>query len=128
MGALICLSFFAGLGWGLTDNEGVLYAMVVGGLLLFLGLPLLQLLALGFTLFILAVGWSGQSIPRIQFGQLGRIAIGSTVGTLPLPANEITYSQPSRPGRSFAQQRLETWLDEIAWPYQPIPEAGADGV
>ncbi len=45
------------------------------------------------------------------------------VGTLPLSAHEIAYSQPSRSGRSFAQQRLETWLDEIDWPYAETPGA-----
>ena len=38
-------------------------------------------------------------------------------GTPPLHADEITYSQPSRPGRAFAQQRLEAWIDAITWPY-----------
>ena len=39
------------------------------------------------------------------------------VGTLPLPATEIIYSQPSKPGRLFSQQRLEAWIDGINWPY-----------
>lgn len=39
------------------------------------------------------------------------------VGTPPLPADQIIYSQPSRPGRSFSQQRLESWIDDITWPY-----------
>ena len=51
----------------------------------------------------------------------------TNVGTLPLPGHQITYSQPSRPGRSFAQQRLETWLDGITWPYPQPPAAGAAG-
>jgi hypothetical protein len=41
----------------------------------------------------------------------------TNVGTLPLPAAQITYSQPSRSGRSVAQRRLEDWLDGITWPY-----------
>jgi hypothetical protein len=37
---------------------------------------------------------------------------------------EITYTQPSPAGISFGQQRLETWIDAIAWPYQqPSAEA-----
>lgn len=40
------------------------------------------------------------------------------IGSPPLPADEITYSRPSRPGRQFAQQRLESWINEIAWPYE----------
>ena len=47
----------------------------------------------------------------------------TNVGTPPLPATEITYSQPSRSGRSFAQKQLETWIDGISWPYQPVPPA-----
>jgi len=39
------------------------------------------------------------------------------VGTPPLAANRITYSQPSRSGRAAGQQRLEDWLDAIRWPY-----------
>jgi hypothetical protein len=39
------------------------------------------------------------------------------VGTPPLPADQVTYSQPSRPGRQFGQQKLEDWLDGIDWPY-----------
>jgi len=44
------------------------------------------------------------------------------VGTLPLPAHEIGYSQPSKSGRAFGKRRLETWLDGIDWPY-PHPPA-----
>src|SRR5271165_6375409 len=47
-------------------------------------------------------------------------------GTLPLPAGEITYSQLSRFGRSFAQQRLETWIDGIGWPYTALPTDPAE--
>lgn len=39
------------------------------------------------------------------------------VGAPPLAADQIIYSQPSRSGRSFSQQRLETWIDDINWPY-----------
>jgi hypothetical protein len=39
------------------------------------------------------------------------------VGTPPLPAAEITFSQPSRSGRAFGQQNLEAWIDEVVWPY-----------
>lgn len=46
----------------------------------------------------------------------------SNVGTQPLAAKGITYSQPSRPGRAFGQQRLEDWSDEIAWPYPAPPD------
>jgi hypothetical protein len=43
------------------------------------------------------------------------------VGTPPLLANQITYSQPSRPGQNFGQQNLEGWVDGIPWPYAPPP-------
>ncbi len=43
------------------------------------------------------------------------------VGTLPQLSPEITFSQPSRPGRAFGKQQLDTWLDAIAWPYNTIP-------
>jgi hypothetical protein len=43
------------------------------------------------------------------------------VGALPLPANQISFAQPSKSGRAFAQQRLEDWLDGVAWPYADSP-------
>jgi hypothetical protein len=51
----------------------------------------------------------------------------TNVGTPPLPAGQITYSPPSRSGLSFARQRLETWIDGIAWPYQQPPATQAAG-
>jgi hypothetical protein len=51
----------------------------------------------------------------------------TNVGTPPLAAGQITYSQPSRPGRSFARQRLETWIDGITWPrYRSLSAEAAD--
>lgn len=47
----------------------------------------------------------------------------TNVGAPPLPAAQITYSQPSRSGRAFAQQRLEAWIDDVTWPYQQPPPA-----
>jgi hypothetical protein len=47
------------------------------------------------------------------------------VGTPPLAADRITYSQPSRSGRVFGQQNLEAWIDGITWPYPGPPPAGA---
>ena len=41
------------------------------------------------------------------------------VGTPPLPAAEMTFSQPSRSGRAFGKQPLDAWLDAITWPYAP---------
>jgi hypothetical protein len=41
----------------------------------------------------------------------------TNTGTPPLPANQITFSQPSRAGRAFGLQNLQTWLDGITWPY-----------
>jgi hypothetical protein len=49
----------------------------------------------------------------------------TNVGTLPLSGGQITYSQPSPGGCSFGQQRLETWIDEIPWPYQQPSTEGA---
>jgi hypothetical protein len=47
------------------------------------------------------------------------------VGTLPLPADQITYSPPSRSGLVFGRQNLEAWIDGITWPYPgPPPAAG----
>jgi hypothetical protein len=43
----------------------------------------------------------------------------TNVGTPPLAGQNVTYSQPSRPGRSFGQRRLENWLDDVTWPYLP---------
>jgi hypothetical protein len=42
----------------------------------------------------------------------------TNVGTPPLPADQITYSQPSKSGQAFAQRSLEAWIDGIAWPYE----------
>src|SRR5262249_53704736 len=39
------------------------------------------------------------------------------VGTQPLPANDIHFTQPSETGRSFGLQNLIDWIDEIEWPY-----------
>jgi hypothetical protein len=52
---------------------------------------------------------------------------GTGVGTPPLPAVAITYSQPSRSGRAFGQQALEVWIDTVAWPYPPPTGPGAAG-
>lgn len=41
----------------------------------------------------------------------------TNVGTPPLGAAQITYSQPSRSGQSFAMERLQDWIDGVAWPY-----------
>jgi hypothetical protein len=50
------------------------------------------------------------------------------VGTPPLPAGGITYSQPSRSGRVFGQGRLEAWIDGVTWPYPPpAPAVGPAG-
>jgi len=47
----------------------------------------------------------------------------SGVGMLPLPSDQITFSQPSRAGRAFAKQQLDAWLDAITWPYDAPPAA-----
>jgi hypothetical protein len=47
----------------------------------------------------------------------------TNIGTLPLPSDQITFSQPSRSGRAFGKQQLEAWLDAITWPY-PQPPVG----
>jgi hypothetical protein len=49
----------------------------------------------------------------------------TNVGTPPLAAGEITYSQPSRAGRAFGQGQLVDWIDAIAWPYPP-PASSAE--
>lgn len=50
----------------------------------------------------------------------------TNVGTPPLPAEQITFSQPSRSGRAFGKQQLDAWLDAITWPYD-APTSGAAG-
>jgi hypothetical protein len=42
----------------------------------------------------------------------------TNVGTPPVPADQITYSVPSKSGRDFGLERLEAWIDGIPWPYQ----------
>lgn len=39
------------------------------------------------------------------------------IGNPPLPANQITYSQPSRAGQAFGMQNLRQWVDGSVWPY-----------
>jgi hypothetical protein len=51
----------------------------------------------------------------------------TAVGTLPLAAGQIIYSQPSKSGRAFARRRLEAWIDGIPWPYQQPPTVPAAG-
>jgi hypothetical protein len=41
------------------------------------------------------------------------------VGTPPLPATQITFSQPSRSGQMFGLQNLRDWIDGVGWPYAP---------
>ena len=41
----------------------------------------------------------------------------TTTGTLPLPAAQITYSQPSKTGRAFGKANLQAWIDSVTWPY-----------
>jgi hypothetical protein len=45
----------------------------------------------------------------------------TAVGTPPLPAGQITFSRPSRPGMAFGRGRLENWIDGVTWPYAPLP-------
>jgi hypothetical protein len=49
----------------------------------------------------------------------------ANVGSPALPADEIDYSPPSRPGEAMSQQRLASWLDGIEWPYAPQDDAAA---
>jgi hypothetical protein len=52
----------------------------------------------------------------------------TNTGMLPLPAAQITYSQPSKSARGFGRRRLEDWIDGITWPYAPpTPPTGAAG-
>jgi hypothetical protein len=45
----------------------------------------------------------------------------TNVGTPPLPADQIIFSQASRSGRAFGRQNLRAWIDGITWPYPPPP-------
>jgi hypothetical protein len=48
----------------------------------------------------------------------------TNVGSPPLPANQITFTQAD--DRSFGRQNLIDWLDGVPWPYAPPPPpAGA---
>jgi hypothetical protein len=47
------------------------------------------------------------------------------VGTPPLVADEVTFSQPSLSGQAFGLQRLRAWLDQVPWPYQQPSAEGA---
>ena len=42
-------------------------------------------------------------------------------GTPPLPAGQITYSQPSRSGQAFGLRNLRAWIDGVPWPYAGPP-------
>ncbi len=39
------------------------------------------------------------------------------VGTPPLPADDVNYSQPSASGRKCGLQNLKDWIDGVTWPY-----------
>jgi len=39
------------------------------------------------------------------------------VGTPLLPANDVTFSQPSEAGRKCGLRNLMDWLDGVTWPY-----------
>lgn len=51
----------------------------------------------------------------------------TNVGTPPLAAAAVAYSQPSQSGRAFGRRNLEAWLDGIPWPYAAPPAAPAGG-
>ncbi len=53
----------------------------VAGVLILMGLPLLQLAAVVIAGLILVAGESGQANSGVELRRLGRIAIGSIVGT-----------------------------------------------
>ncbi len=62
---------------------------------------------------------TGRSIRKFSIDVQGATGYNpiTNVGTPPLAAGQITYSQPSRSGQAFGQRQLEVWLDSIAWPY-----------
>ena len=39
------------------------------------------------------------------------------VGTPPLAADDVRYTQPTRHALAFGLQNLKDWLDGVAWPY-----------
>ena len=41
----------------------------------------------------------------------------TVVGTPPLDADNISFSQPSEGGRKFGLQNLKDWIDGVTWPY-----------
>ncbi len=41
----------------------------------------------------------------------------TNIGTLPMDAKHITYSQPSQSGKAFGKKKLTKWLDNIEWAY-----------
>lgn len=41
----------------------------------------------------------------------------TNVGTPPLIADDIGFSQPSEPGRKCGLRNLKDWLNGIGWPY-----------
>jgi hypothetical protein len=51
----------------------------------------------------------------------------ANVGRPALPASGIDLIRPSGPGEAMGRQRLEAWLDGIAWPYPPAPQDDAAG-
>jgi hypothetical protein len=46
------------------------------------------------------------------------------MGTPPLAADAITYSEPSRYARAFGRRRLAAWIDGVGWPYAPPQGTG----
>jgi hypothetical protein len=78
---LVSLGLFIGLVAGLADNSG-LWGLLVAGAILLMGAPVLQIVAIVVTWFMLCYGTSDRTQLRGELRVLGRISIGSIVGAL----------------------------------------------
>jgi hypothetical protein len=114
--------FFERLGWEHLGNTAYRYPKLHGQHLtedwFNHVIPALMLL----RAFARHAAASGRNIRKFSIDVQSSTGLNplTNVGTPPLPAEQITYSQPSRPGQKFGQQNLENWIDGIAWPY-PLP-------
>jgi hypothetical protein len=121
--------FFERLGWEHLGNTAYRYPSLRGGQAtedwFNHVIPALMLL----RAFARHAAATGRAIRKFSLDVQSSTGLDpvAQVGMPPLPAADITYSQPSRSGRKCGQQVLEQWIDGIAWPYAPPPAPGAAG-
>jgi len=77
--------------------------------------PALMLLR-AFAVHLLADGRSLKKFSLDVQSSTGHNPV-SSVGTSPLPADDISFTQPTRYCLAFGLQNLIDWIDGVTWPY-----------